>query len=196
VKVLQLCNLLNKNLTVKIESESKTVPTKEFDREEISIIKFAFPIVYILKGTNEILTFHIANQEYIYIRLDMPFICLTSSKYDLSSITIYGILDAGPFLISVSINWGTEGNYYCYATIERRFFEKRNFPNQKLLGYYAMMTYVYPDKDENSTLLHFTNWMMAYSRARYDKFILYDIKYELEEIMHIQKFSSFIVCKK
>jgi hypothetical protein len=168
---------------------------KSYKIKEISLIKFFYPVIIIVKGWNEILIYSIAERLYYYVKVNSPVIFESSSLSISYGPELKAFLDLGDYLLFASFSF-TVGSKPCFScTLHKTFLPKFEFPDGKLLDGFERLTIKFLNKNEDAYILQFSNSLMCYAILTYGLTQVFEWEYKKGEIIQIA-YQSFYFWNK
>ena len=174
------------NFFIEVFPAEKSLPHYKHEVREITMVKFNYPVVTMVKGCNEILLYSITDDLCYYLRLYSPFAFEWSSVTSSYSVELKGLVDLGDYFTFVSMSFTTGSNPYFNGTYYKRYIEKENLPNDKLLTWFDICQTKFLSKEEDAFILHFVHWIYAIGTNTYELYQVVESDYKLGEIIHIQ----------
>lgn len=148
-------------------------------------IKFSFPKIYIIKGTNELIAYHISQERYYYLKMDAPLLLEAQVTISNQEMVHKGFFDYGDYLIPIQIYmyptfWGTSSwNVY------KKKLYKSDFPDQKLIAIFDNMLVKYTSKEEDSIVFQFSESIYACGTITKGLSVVVDSDYENGEMIQV-----------
>jgi hypothetical protein len=151
--------------------------------------------VIIIKGCNEILLYNITENLYYYVKLNAPLLFETSTTLSSYSPEIKGFMDLGDYLCPIQLSFSVGSNAYFSGTFYKKFLEKSDFPDQKLLAGFDQIKTKFASKEEEAFTLQFSGSLLSIGTLTDGLVQLTESDYEKGEVIQIP-YDSFIVWKK
>jgi hypothetical protein len=136
-------------------------PHRIHTAKEIVSIKFNFPKVYIIKGTNELLAYNISQDRYYYMKLNTPLLLEASTISSANEMLNRGFLDFGDYLTPIQISIYSSNNSASSWNISKKRLYKSDFPDQKLIAIFDTMQVKFAKKDEEAFVFQFSESIYA-----------------------------------
>jgi hypothetical protein len=135
---------------------------KSYQIKETNLVKFFYPVITIVKGSNEILLYSITEKLYYYIKLNSPLIFDSSTLSNAYGPELKGFFDLGDYLFYATFSFTVGSNPYFSSTYFKMFLPKAEFPDDKLLGGFEYTKIKFLSKEEDAYTLQFSNSLMCF----------------------------------
>jgi hypothetical protein len=161
IAVVVISNFNEESMLVHYFPSKDKSPHRIHTAKEIVSIKFNFPKIFIIKGTNELLTYNISQDRYYYMKLNAPLLLEASTITTDTDIVNKGFLDFGNYLIPTQISISTAIGATSSWNIFKKKLYKSDFPDQKLIAIFDTMQLKFAKKDEDAFIFQFSESIYA-----------------------------------
>ena len=200
------CGLINNTIATcisKFTQESIIVeyfpsngkPSRLCTIKETTMVKFAYPAVMIVKGCNDVLLYSITEDLYYYFKLNSPVLFESSTIINSGGIDLKCYYDLGDYLIYGSFTFSVGSSCYFSGSFYKKFLEKSQFPDQKLLAGYELTKVKFANKEEDSFVLLFSESIISFGSCTHGLVQVVESDNLAEEVIHIS-YDGFYFWKK
>ena len=151
-----------------------------------TMVRFSYPLVLTVKGGTEIFVYNISENLYYYLSLPAPILIESSTSWtSRDSLNFWCLSDLGDYLVQ----WDWSFNYRyssIYVMINKRYLEKKDFPNEKILTFFSPLNVKFLSNEENAYVIQFEKSILTYGMLSYGLVEKSDSDYEKGEIMNLE----------
>ena len=192
--VIILSKLGEASFEVTIVSNKEDSSVRNFSVKETLFVHFHYPVVFLVKGGNEILMYSIPENMYYYTKLYSPIVFRSSLAIAEYDIRLRVFIDLGDYLAFAEYSFylGSTANS---GTVNKRYIEKSTFPNSQLLAGFDMMQIKFKSKDEDAFTLQFKNAVLSVGILTYGLISVSEMSLKRGELLCIA-YEGFFTWKK
>jgi hypothetical protein len=132
---------------------------------------------------------------YYYIKLNSPVLFESSTTCNSTGIELKCYIDLGDYITYASLTFSVGANGYMSGSFFRKYCEKSQFPDQKLLAGYEMNKVKFANKEEDSFILLFSESIVSFGSCTIGLVQVVESDYEATEVINIS-YDGFYFWKK